>query len=42
MNKTAVKYANGTLDNWRLSFSGNSNYWKGGTATIEPDETVRF
>lgn len=39
-NKSAVRYSVGTLDDYRLCFSGSSNFWKGATANIIPSENV--
>ena len=33
-NKTAVKYSNGILHGYKLTFSGYSNVWKGPAANI--------
>ena len=39
-NKSAMKHANGLLNEFRLSFAGNSQLWQGATANIVPDSNV--
>lgn len=41
-NKSAIKFANGTLKGYKLSFAGNSTFWAGSSANILPDSKVHF